>query len=416
MKVTCQVISTPTVDITGTVVLLSCEAKKYILGNVGEGIQRAMLQRKVKTSRVSELFITGRTEWRNVGGLLGLILTLADQEAARMADHQLKLKEAIERNRTSERGKGSGGTVPNIPEPFEKRVLTVHGNDNLMHTMGISRSFVFRTSMSINFNEIQDDHVDEFLRVHPMKVFPDGFAQDTIDSIASTSRKRSFNGESKPTREEVLKSVVGDMFNSTWTMDTVMPENEIPPFDDTTIPDPGAPVKMVRAPWPAAMVKSLPRSKPSSASLSYFITLHPQRGRFLPQIAIKIGVKPGPDFRKLTEGQSVTTAEGKLVTPEECMEPAKPGKVILMLDFPSKDYIGPLLSREELQDDDLEATIFWTLGDGVAKDDRIWEKIRKWNKATVGFLASAYCSGMCYLRLMVIYRMWCLLQTSAQIL
>ena len=313
---------------------------------------------------------------------------MADQETARIADYQLKHKESVERNSTLERGKGSVGTAPTIPELFEKRVLTIHGNDNLMHTMGISRSFVFRTSMPTNFNEIQEDHVDEFLRVHPMKVFPDGFMQGTMNSTASTCRKRSFNGESKPTREEVLKSVVGDMFSSTWTMDTVMPENEIPPFDDTVVhdaPDSGVPVKMVRAPWPAAMVKSLPRSIPSLASLSYFITLHPQRGRFLPQIAIKLGVKPGPDFRKLTEGQIITTAEGKLVTPEECMEPAKPGKVLLVLDFPNKNYIGPLLSREELQAENLEATIFWILGDEVANDDRVWAKIRKWNKATVGF-------------------------------
>ena len=389
MKVTCQVITTPSVDTAGAAILLSCEAKKYILGNVGEGIQRAALQRKVKTSRVSELFITGKTEWRNVGGLLGLILTLADQETARIADYQLKIKGAVERNRTLIQGKGSV-PAPTTPEPFEKRVLTIHGNDNLMHTMGISRSFVFRTSMRTNFNEIQEDHVDEFLRVHPMKVFPDGFVQGPMNSTASICRKRSFNGESKPTREEVLKSVVGDMFNSTWTMDTVMPENEIPPFDDTSVPVSGAPVKMVRAPWPAAMVKSLPRSKPSSASLSYFVTFHPQRGRFLPQIAIKLGVKPGPDFRRLTEGQSITTAEGKLVTPEECMEPAKPGKVLLVLDFPNKNYIDPLLSREELQDENLEATIFWILGDEVATDDRVWEKIRKWNKATVSFLASHY--------------------------
>lgn len=384
-------------DTAGTAILLSCEAKKYILGNVTEGIQRAMIQRKVKSSRVSEIFITGKTEWRNVGGLLGLILTLADQEAAKMAD-QLKLKDVIEKNRI-----------------VERKVLTIHGSDNLMHTMAISRSFVFRTSMPTKFNEIQEDHVDEFLRVHPMKVFPDGEVQDNVKRAASIGHKRSFNGESKPTREEVLKSVLGDMFNSTWTMDSVIPENEILSFGDAIIPDlpnPGAPVRMVRAPWPATMVKSLPRSKPSSASLSYIVTLHPQRGRFLPQIATKLGVKPGPDFRRLTEGQSITTAEGKLVTPEECMEPAKPGKVILVLDFPSKEYIGPLLSREELQDEDFEATIFWILGHEVAKDERIWEKIRKCNKAIVGCLASNYCSDV-LLTIMITYRTSCPLRTSA---
>ena len=32
--------------------------------------------------KVSECFITGRTEWRNTGGLIGMILTLADAAAS----------------------------------------------------------------------------------------------------------------------------------------------------------------------------------------------------------------------------------------------------------------------------------------------------------------------------------------------
>ncbi|KAF8419314.1 hypothetical protein EV426DRAFT_615810 [Tirmania nivea] len=399
MKVTCQVVTTPTVDTAGTSILLSLETKKYLLGNLHEGIQRALLQRKVKTVRICDIFLTGKTEWKNVGGLLGMLLTLADQETARKADHQTKLEEAIERNRAFAEGRGGGGTPPTIPEPFEKKNLTIHGNDNLMHTIGTTRSFVFRTSMNINFNEITGDFVDEFLKVHPMKIYPDGYVQNAMDTSASTEssgmgfnggRKRSCNGEpiAPRTREEVLKNVVRDMFNSVWTMDTLIPEDELPPNEDTpvsdlnTLPAPLALPKMVRAPWPAAMVKKLPQSKPSAASLSYFVTLHPQRGRFLPQIAMELGIEPGPQFRELTEGKSVTTPDGRVVMPEECMEPQKPGKNILVLDIPDRSYVGPLLGRDELQDEGLEATVFWLLGPEVAKDERLWEKMQKWTQAT----------------------------------
>lgn len=393
MKVTAQVITTPTVDTNGTAILLSLESKKYLVGHIHEGIQRALLQHKIKTSRVGDFFITGKTEWKNVGGLLGLMLTLADQETAKKTDHQAKLEDAIERNRAFAEGRGQG-TAPTIPAPFEKKVLNIHGNDNLMHTMSTTRSFVFRTSMNTTFNEIKQDYVDEFVRVHPMKIYPEGYVYNIMDTAASTDlsgmtlaggRKRSFNGEpiAPRTRQEVLQSVVKDMFNSTWTMDTMMLENEIPPHEDTPVPNVNAPPKMVRAPWPAAMVKTLPRSKPSVAALSYYITLHPQRGRFLPRIAKELGVEPGPEFRKLTEGQSVVTAEGRIVTPEECMEPQKPGKKILVLDIPDSSYVEPLLGREEFQDENIEATIFWVLGHGVAKDERVLEKMRKWTLATV---------------------------------
>jgi len=400
MKVTCQVVTTPTVDTAGTSILLSLEAKKYLLGNLHEGIQRALLQRKVKTARIYDFFLTGKTEWNSVGGLLGMLLTLADQETARRADHQTKLEEAIGRNRAFAEGRGGGGTAPTIPEPFERKSLTIHGNDNLMHTIGTTRSFVFRTSMNTNFNEITEDFVDEFLRVHPMKIYPDGHVQNAIGTSASShssgmdfngGRKRFCNGEpiAPRTREEVLKSVVRDMFNSAWTMDTLMPEDEIPPNEDTLVLDPNAtfappaPPKMVRAPWPAAMIRKLPRSKPSAASLSYFVALHPQRGRFLPQIAKELGVTPGPQFRELTEGKSVTTPDGRVVTSEECMEPQKPGKNILVLDIPDRSYVGPLLARDELQDEGLEATIFWLLGPEVARDERLWKKMQKWTQATV---------------------------------
>ena len=168
-----------------------------------------------------------------------------------------------------------------------------------------------------------------------------------------------------------------------------MPEAELPPNEDTPLPDPNVPPvppalpKMVRAPWPAAMVRKLPRSNPSAASLSYVVTLHPQRGRFLPQTAKELGVKPGPQFRELTEGRSVTTPDGRVVIPEECMEPQKPGKNILVLDIPDRSYVGPLLTRDELQNEGLEATVFWLLGPEVAKDERLWEKMQRWTQATV---------------------------------
>ncbi|KAI5805591.1 hypothetical protein DFH27DRAFT_524078 [Peziza echinospora] len=393
MKVTCQVVTTPSVDTAGTAILLSLEAKRYLIGHIGEGTQRALLQRKIKTARIGDFFLTGCTEWRNVGGLLGLMLTLADQETARRTEHENKRQEAIQRLNNAQEFRPTG-TLPTIPGPFEKKVLNIHGSDNLMHTLGTTRSYVFRTSMTTNLNEIKSDFEDEFLKIHPIKIYPEGYTVDPMDTSSSTdlsglrlmgNRKRSFEGDFKSpkTREEILKSVVVDMFNSSWTMDTMVSETEIPSHvDGNTNADSVRSPRKVRAPWPAAMVKSLPRSSPSPAALSYIITLHPQRGRFLPDIAKKLGVTPGPEFRKLTLGESVINKDGKVVTPEECMEPQKPGKVILVLVIPDTSYVSALLSRPELQDDELEATVFWVLGAGVAGDERVQEKMSKLSKAT----------------------------------
>lgn len=41
--------------------------------------------------------------------------------------------------------------------------------------------------------------------------------------------------------------------------------------------------------------------------------------------AVSLGVPKGPMFGKLSRGESVTVGEGRVVTPEEVMEPSMPG-------------------------------------------------------------------------------------------
>lgn len=419
MKVECQVVTTPSSDTAGTLILLHLDARRYLLGHVGEGAQRALLHRRIRTSRINDFLLSGRTDWKTCGGLLGMILTLADQEAAKQADYETKRKEALRRQQEMPAGTYKLGATPAVPEPLDKKALNVHGGDNLMHKLGTTRAFIFRTNMQINVNEVKNDFADEYLHVHPMKIYPgdyDAIAQGsgatttpdgdlTAFSLDGSARKRSFDEFRAPrNRTEILASVVSDMFNSSWTMDTMIdepvdaepskdgpsspysppssPTKRMAPSHETTTPTEPQATRKVRAPWPAAAVKQLPRSKPSPASISYYISLHPQRGRFLPNKAKELGVAPGPEFRKLTEGKSVTTTGGRVVTPEECMEPPKPGKKILVLDLPEKSYIAPALARPELQED-FEATVFWILGEEVATDERLYEKMKDWPAANV---------------------------------
>lgn len=304
-----------------------------------------------------------------------------------------------------------------------KRGMSVHGGENLIHTLATTRAFVFRKAMKLKINEIPEQKVggdarpampyfkDENIVVWPMHICPEG-DQPTktmlVDSLTEhktltdedTTKKRPFDeiSDSGKTRKDILRSVVGDMFCSDWTMDTMIedsldagrPINENDMMGDsppslTKRPrsserDPQLstylpPLGKIRAPWPASTVKVLPRSAPSPVAISYIVMLHPQRGKFLPQKAIALGMKPGPGFARIVAGEAFTLPNGTVIKPEDVMEATRPGTGFAVCDLPDTTYITGFLAQEEWEDiERLKVDIgcfFWLLGKGVAADERI---------------------------------------------
>jgi ribonuclease Z len=85
---------------------------------------------------------------------------------------------------------------------------------------------------------------------------------------------------------------------------------------------------------------------------------------------------PGPKFRKLTEGQSVMTEDGRTVTPEMVLGPGKQGGGFALVELPDRSYIDNLINREEWSSKgvmDGVGAIIWILGKGVVDDERLIE-------------------------------------------
>lgn len=53
-------------------------------------------------------------------------------------------------------------------------------------------------------------------------------------------------------------------------------------------------------------------------------------GRFNPEEAQRLGVQPGPEFKRLQSGEAVTAADGSTVTPEQVMGPPRPGRKLVV--------------------------------------------------------------------------------------
>ena len=265
-----QFITTPTADTPGTALLLHFDDKRYVIGNVHEGLQRAGLQMGAGIFKAKDFLITGKTEWRSTGGLLGMILTVADAVGASTASKNENAKEKLRRQREREeaearqksrkpRKKGNEDAatrVSAVPPVLEDPTLTLHGGPNLTHTVATARSFIFRNGHPVKVKENlggessrgQDRNGDPTWEDERIQVWALTVSPTRTDDAPSPSspRKRSLgeymkgmdNNSLDPDdqwsvhpvkpadqerRDQKLREfVLTEMFNSTWRHDNLV--------------------------------------------------------------------------------------------------------------------------------------------------------------------------------------------------
>ncbi len=65
-------------------------------------------------------------------------------------------------------------------------------------------------------------------------------------------------------------------------------------------------------------------------SLAWSMEEAERPGRFHPERAVELGVVPGPDFRRLQLGETLTLASGAVVRPEDVMDEARPARKVVV--------------------------------------------------------------------------------------
>lgn len=410
-----QFVTTPTADTPGTTLLLHFDNKRYLIGNIAEGTQRASVEQKVRLLKVSELFLTGNTTWERTGGLIGMILTLADAASSSAQASLLETKRKIV-NKLERQGAEINDediTEQAAREVKDRARLSIFGGPNLNYTLATARRFVFRKGMPVDVHEFGHDLAQDTIpSVEP--TWSDGNIQvwalpispvSKALSGSSSPRKRSYDelneqgvSNTRPPlhhadKEKALmmsKAVVAEMFDSSWRMDalveTPIKEVQLPAtlfvrdpetnkMTKYTGPMPGGkePVPdikvLVRRPWPGALIESLPPTEPAKVAMSYIFRNHIQRGRFQPSKAAALGVEKGPKFAALSKGQNVENDKGETVTPDMVLEPSKQGGGAAVIDLPSREYVEALVSRPEWKSEEIMAGVgafIWMLGPNVA--------------------------------------------------
>ena len=263
-----QFLTTPTVDTPGTVLALHFDDKRYLIGNIHEGTQRACIQRGQRLLKVSDIFVTGKTEWKNTGGLIGMVLTLADASSQAAISAAEKAKEKTTRKSQSQI-LAEGGDMQSLNRIESKKAavlaqqvvqptLTIHGGPNIMHTLATARRFVFRKGMPVDVSEYPtDDQInskkdweptwsDPRIQVWAMAISPSFDKQDVASPSPTSPRKRLFDefaerespipAETAVTSgsyqtslitqdtqdQDLRRSVVNEMFRSTWRHDNLI--------------------------------------------------------------------------------------------------------------------------------------------------------------------------------------------------
>lgn len=393
-----QVVSTPTADTPGACILLHFDNRRYIFGHIAEGTQRSMNQRKVGLSKLDEIFLTGPVTWKNVGGLLGMILTIADVTALQGVpdDNAKKLKKKKDQGLS---------TIPS---------LKIHGAENINQVLATARRFIFRKGLPLKLQEIRHnaqlgqegprdpDFEDANVKVWSVSLKPEGQAKphgrkrshdDMVAEENAESNATTQNAEEVELNRKIVKSVVDHMFDSNWELDAMVetPLHKVKfpatvfvkgddgklkkyegpmPGDLGSVPD--IPV-LTRTPWPATKIQQLPPTSPSTQCICYIVKSQPRRGKFNVQEAQKLGVAK-PDYKKLTAGETVKGKDGIDVTPEMCVGKTIEGHGFVVVDLPDVSYVEPFLARVEWSTDSLMKTMdvmHWILGPGVVKDPRI---------------------------------------------
>ncbi|KAF3769813.1 hypothetical protein M406DRAFT_284266 [Cryphonectria parasitica EP155] len=398
-----QIISVPTADSPGPCVLLHFDSRRYVFGHMSEGMQRIMAQRRVALSKLDEVFLSGPTTWKNVGGLLGMILTIADVVATqKLPDESNKKKK--------KKAEGNLSTIAS---------LKIYGAENIAHMVATSRRFIFRKGLPLRLHEIphesardhqqgrKPDFEDANVRVWYVSLKPaaettkpHGRKRSHDDMVAEGTQGQGQvspmqDAEKKQAARELVKSVVDNMFDSEWELDALeestlyqvklpaaifvkgedgqMKKYEGPmPGDDEAVPDIQV---FTRRPWPAVRIAELPRTSPSTQSLCYIVKGQARRGKFDVQAAERLGVQRW-DYKLLTSGKTVKGKDDMDVTPDMVLAPAVEGRGFAFIDLPDASYISEFLARPEWSDDSLMGTLdvmYWNLGRGVQHDERIKE-------------------------------------------
>ncbi|RUP50799.1 hypothetical protein BC936DRAFT_137640 [Jimgerdemannia flammicorona] len=334
------------------------------------------------------------------------------------------------------------GMLMSLADQGTKNVKLL-GGKNLTHFMAATRHFIYRTSMSVETHEFDHDGAefkDENLTIRSVILLPDDYKPPsppptTIDpnsaTLAGTKRDHDSmsEGDAHPdslspvAQMNYKRQILSDMFSNQAAAPVKVDEIEraaaaytgghplaplekVPGADVRILEPTGeeggeailevhgkgggkAPAAGQRKPAKKFVMrgpKKLPRSKPVPQVISYVCQGPAYPGKFDPKAALTLGLKPGKEYGRLQQGNSVTLPDGTVIHPHQVMGSSRPGAVrqdnllprfhfVKLSRTRLSSYIPSLLASPAFaihQTDDVKQqpkVVIHMLGKGVIEDE-----------------------------------------------
>ncbi|KAJ3135765.1 Zinc phosphodiesterase ELAC protein 2 [Physocladia obscura] len=274
-----------------------------------EGLQRFLNDRSRTTAAVNgaktrSVFIT-RSCWATVGGLPGLLLTLADA--------------------------GGKGCILHGPSPF-------------VHALAAMRSFVFRPQLPVlttEYPSTQQEYSrdlvyhDANITVTPVILLPSSKSSNfaaspglSFSAVNANNKRVLQASDTKQLRNIQLvqeQEVLGQMFSA-----ALPPPSNSKSKRSKIVSEPAAqplishPLSERRS-RPSYFSQRLQECEKSDGIVAYVCQGPQVLGKFDVVAAKTLGVPAGPLFGKLQKGESITLSDGTIVESKQCCAPAKLG-------------------------------------------------------------------------------------------
>ncbi|EMG45339.1 TRZ1 Ribonuclease Z [Candida maltosa Xu316] len=274
-------------DTNGPLLCLTTRnGSKHLFGKVPEGSQRILnALGEVRYGKLQNIFITGSIfSWSDIGGLPGLFLTISDAT--------------------------------------KKGVSIVGCGRLLSFIVATWRQFVFRIGISLNIVDVETspDIQDEEMIISTIKIDPEHVQPEPQNSRSLIRQIKKLATLMFPLDTREVNSRDPESYKSDPAQTDIHTHVQLPEAS-----------KIVT----------------SQASYSYCIRVLPVRGKFDAKKAIALGVKPGPTFGKLSEGQPVVAQDGTTVFPEQVLGPEKVFPTTLIIDIPSNEYYNNTINSHK---------------------------------------------------------------------
>ncbi|PIK38390.1 putative zinc phosphodiesterase ELAC protein 2 [Apostichopus japonicus] len=350
VNVSAQIIGSGTRDSPASV-LVAADSTRYLF-NCGEGTQRLMMECGTKNiSKLEHIFFT-RMTWDNLGGAIGMMITL----------------------------KKVG-----LPK------LTYYGPENLNDFVQALQIFAKQDMLKLEVKIPEEGpFLNETMVVQPVVI------ESSLVADEQRRDKLMLNSSSP---------IADDLSDNSDTEDTSL---GIPINQNTKKrkADPLATISGMTVKPQAGKQESKRRklSAPGNISVAYICKLHDKDGKLMVDKAMSLGLKPGPQYSILKKGGSVTTEDGQVIRPEDVVGPKEIGPVMIVLECPSDDFIGPFLSNEALRrhqmegDGDTPAAVIHICPMKIQEDKRYQDWVNRFDPSVEHIFCTDHCHSVTHVK------------------